>query len=374
MRSEVSTKMNIPPTINVGFQKREDTYTKKLAYIVYTDRKGVLRKETSWQFWRDQKIPAQKFDNVPTSGFVLNKKVGGTRYDWHTRKEKVRVYDPRDFEFEIPVSNLLFILQEASSIRGKGLEGEFIYAWDGKDLVLLPVDCEEYRACFDFTEKQSKKVSKSEVVEGCSYVTKDLKNVMYLGRHSWCEEGGLSKAYLPVGKRHIFLDLGSTSKKDRYVVLSGFTNLSERTSQTALPQFAEEYGKYIKSPFQDFVKGFRMQKSTFNVESFKYEHRQRFLVKEGDLWYPLLICPQRDNSYYYRAVNTYSSFKIYKGEGFIPEIKGGEVVVPTVDYYGKHYVNPETMSVSEIMRDLELHKIFLDTHKNKSIDLLSHIY
>ncbi len=39
MTSTVSEKMIIPNTINIGFNKRDDTYTKKLAYIVYTDAK-----------------------------------------------------------------------------------------------------------------------------------------------------------------------------------------------------------------------------------------------------------------------------------------------------------------------------------------------
>ena len=42
-----STKMNIPDIINVGYQERNGTYTGKLAYVVYTDSKGKLRKENS---------------------------------------------------------------------------------------------------------------------------------------------------------------------------------------------------------------------------------------------------------------------------------------------------------------------------------------
>jgi hypothetical protein len=37
------------------------------------------------------------------------------------------------FEFEISIPNLLYILQECTSTKGKGLDGEFVYAWDGKD-------------------------------------------------------------------------------------------------------------------------------------------------------------------------------------------------------------------------------------------------
>lgn len=45
----------IPEKIKIGFQNRQGTYTGKLAYVIYFDKKGVLRKETSWQSWRDEK-------------------------------------------------------------------------------------------------------------------------------------------------------------------------------------------------------------------------------------------------------------------------------------------------------------------------------
>ena len=71
----MQTKLYIPKTIKVGFQKREGTFAGKLAYIIYTDDKGVLRKEKSWQGWRDQKIEPLDFENEPTSGFMINKDV-----------------------------------------------------------------------------------------------------------------------------------------------------------------------------------------------------------------------------------------------------------------------------------------------------------
>lgn len=134
--------MYIPKKIKIGYQNRSDTYTGKLAYVIYFDDKGKLRKEQSWENWRDESIDPQEVSNDPVEGFVLNKEVGGVRssnwfrdrYGSWNRIEKIRVYDPRDFEFEISIPNLLFILQETSSIKGKGLEGEFVYAWVGTEL------------------------------------------------------------------------------------------------------------------------------------------------------------------------------------------------------------------------------------------------
>lgn len=64
----------VPKKVNVGFQNRKDTYTGKLAYVIYFDETGKLRKEPSWQGWRDKQIPNEIYDNEPIEGFVLKKK------------------------------------------------------------------------------------------------------------------------------------------------------------------------------------------------------------------------------------------------------------------------------------------------------------
>ena len=116
-------KLSIPKVLKVGYQKREGTYTGKLAYVTQIDEKGTHRCETSWNSWRDSKIEPNDFDNEPTSGFVLNKKAGDYRGGWNGRQAWMRIYDPRGFEFEISINNLVFILEECSSIKGKGIEG-----------------------------------------------------------------------------------------------------------------------------------------------------------------------------------------------------------------------------------------------------------
>lgn len=231
----------IPKLCKVGFNKREDTYTGKLGYIIYHDGK-VWRKEKSWESWReiyldeieyaklkteayneaverktndyifsynhsqqfinktianysyysnyskdsiqhytefvtkyptvndyliqykldsidkfDYRNPYQKnyttddstipieFNNELTEGFVLNKQAGGYSSGWNHRQSVCRVYDPRGWEFEIKIDNLLYILSNTNCIKGKGLEGKFIYAWDKTNLVLLPESSIEYK-------------------------------------------------------------------------------------------------------------------------------------------------------------------------------------------------------------------------------------
>lgn len=181
----------IPKTIKVGYQNRQDTYTGQLAYVIYYDNKGKLRKETSWENWRDSKIDPHEFDNVPTEGFVLNKQVGGYKSYYNFRQAYVRVYDPRGFEFEISVPNLLYILENTNSIKGKGLEGEFVYAWDGTELALIPTSSPDYEELTKLNEKRfsDKKISAKDLQIGTTYLSDTNTELVYMGRFNYYERG-----------------------------------------------------------------------------------------------------------------------------------------------------------------------------------------
>lgn len=183
----------IPKTINVGYQNRSDTYTGKLAYVIYYDEKGKLRKEASWNSWRDEKIPNEEFENVPTSGFVLNKRAGGVEesWGWNARKTYCRIYDPRNFEFEITIENLLYILENTNSIKGKGLEGEFVYGWDGKDLVLMPVESPDYKQIVEYNKivHNNESIKTKDLILGATYLTKDNVEWIYIGRFDYYSDG-----------------------------------------------------------------------------------------------------------------------------------------------------------------------------------------
>lgn len=196
----------IPKTINVGYQERSDTYTGKLAYVIYYDEKGKLRKEASWNSWRDEKIPNEEFENVPTSGFVLNRRAGGVEesWGWNARKTYCRIYDPRNFEFEISIENLLYILENANSIKGKGLEGEFVYGWDGKELVLLPVESPDYKQITEYSSimHNSESIKAKDLIVGATYLDKDNQELIYIGKfdyyssgYEWKENGELKRSH-----------------------------------------------------------------------------------------------------------------------------------------------------------------------------------
>lgn len=202
----MNSSIFVPKTINVGYQNRSGTYTGKLAYVIYYDEKGNLRKEASWNSWRDDKIPNDEFENVPTEGFVLNKKAGDYSTGWDHRHAYCRVYDPRGFEFEITIENLLYILENANCIKGKGLEGEFIYGWDGKDLVLMPVESPDYKqiAAYNKIVHNNESIKTKDLIFGATYLTKENIEWIYMGRF---ETYGYGYEFTQDGKMHWFARL-----------------------------------------------------------------------------------------------------------------------------------------------------------------------
>ena len=319
--------MKIPKRINVGFQERSDTYTKKLAYVIYYDEKGKLRKETSWENWRDKNIPNVEFDNEPMSGFVLNQGVGGARQSWgpNVRNEYIRVYDPRDFEFEISVANLLFLLQECSAIKGKGLEGDFVYAWSGKELVLLPAESHEYKTSMDYTNLQTKKVTAKQMVKGYTYKTKDTKEVIYLGRHMWYENKWPQRNsedqfnHRSGKKKHIFIDLKKVGKKPSdistytYIIEVGFTKLGSIIDETPHPEFSNEYEKLVKSHHTSKPKELKLVPKKLKLdrsESGGYCSNSRYgALEENGKLYSVCIYRSSNNRHYNHATSKY----VYSG-------------------------------------------------------------
>lgn len=311
--------LRIPEVLHVGFQSRSDTYTGQLGYVIYTDEKGVKRKETSWENWRNKDINPLTINNVPTSGFVLNKGVGGARqsYGWNARNEYIRVFDPRGFEFEISVANLLFILQEATSTKGKGLEGDFVYSWDRKDLVLLPVDCAEYKSSTQYTELQSEKLDKSMFIPGRVFeLKKTLDPYIYLGalecrtepeyRHE--NEWPRILQYLETAKfkkRHVFQNM----KTGRYRYDSGYTNYSRVISEEINDTFADLYTEFHSSIRMSNYHMFdllqlKLEEVEDSINRYRYTD-QYLLVETNENEFMSIYLP---NSYYinHRMVSTLS--------------------------------------------------------------------
>jgi len=284
----MKSKLFIPTKIRVGYQKREDTYTKKLAYVIYYDAKGVLRKEGSFESWRHKDIEVEEFENKPTSGFVLNKGILRDGY-YGNGHNMVRVYDERGIEFEITVGNLLFILM-TTNCQKRGLEGDFVYAWNGAELVLLPCDCDEYKNSVDYTSLQSQKVSTKDLVAGCCYQTKSQKLLIYLGKFNWyvfeySKDDSWNKEMV-TKKMFIFID-----EEKKIHALSSLTNFANKITDTTVDNYAELMDIFKNDIHSSpFVK-FELQK--FILKNNYYQ--KLFLPLENGIYKS--YCIQTENGY-----------------------------------------------------------------------------
>jgi hypothetical protein len=224
----------------------------------------------------------------------------------------IRVYDPRGFEFEIGVENLLFILQECTSTKGKGLEGDFVYAFDGKDLILLPCESEDFKVSEVYTKAQDQKVTKADMKEGCVYITKKMEKVMYLGKQNWFEIETYNKEdvlykYKDVGEKHVFAYVDFEKKKDewryrsRYFVESGFTKLSSKVSDVVASNYADIYDDFKKSIEGAGIKSVEVIPSREKITDKNYHYigqsyTKHLLKIDGDIF--LIVFRNKSYSYY----------------------------------------------------------------------------
>ena len=375
----MESKMNIPKTLRVGYQKREDTYTKKLAYVIYIDEKGVVRKENSWNSWRDHKMAPEDFDNVPTSGFVMNKKVGDYKSDWNHRMAHIRMYDPRGFEFEIGVENLLYILEECSSIKGKGLEGEFVYAWDKTDLVLLPITAQEYVFSSKFTDMKSMKVGKADMKAGCVYTTKDMRSVLYLGHEEVFELDrnhkddyySVTYNHKNLGKKHVFVNLeekkkNSWSEAEKYWYQDGFTKLASKVSDVISTDFANEYDTWKKTTEGNQCKEVKITPTTITEAtlSAKNFYQLNVVQKTGENKY-IQFAIMRDYSDHTQF--TIEQQHVYTIDGLT--VFQNRPVAPLGTYHWNGPPRTRTkISMSQVLGQT-YYKIFLVNDHNKKIEI-----
>lgn len=234
-------KAFIPKTVKVGFQERDSTFTKEIAYLTYKDETGTLRKKRSWEKWQGYACsPDIELINHPVSGFFLNKNAEGKPnegFNWYFRNSYIRVLDPRGFEFEMSVSNLTYILNHCTIKNGQ-LEGEFIYGWDRADMILIPLSSPEYQKVQEYSNKRyAPKLKKEDFEVGRVYLDKRNKEFVYMGQSSRYAWAGIENEGQNMGLYHFFISY----KKEK--------SLQENDSFV----FRKDWIDIVKKPETNFI-------------------------------------------------------------------------------------------------------------------------
>lgn len=204
---------------------------------------------------------------------MLNKKVGDYNSGWNHRHAYVRIYDPRNFEFEITIENLLYILENTSAIKGKGLEGDFVYGWDGKDLVLIPTESPDYKSINEYNDilHNSETIKAKDLIIGATYLTKDNNKMIYMGRYDYYAGG---YKWLENGKY-------VTSKSSKNIPTESWRYGRRCVDYKYINNYP--YGKYFwfasKHFDWDYVDGERVDKTDFKWIFNRYQNISGKFIK-----------------------------------------------------------------------------------------------
>lgn len=367
----------IPKKCRVGFQHRDDTFTGKLAYVIYYDAQGKIRKERSWTNWchlpgskrwngteqADCGIEPYDFDNEPTSGFVLNK--GVRRYNWShfgSGRSMIRIYDPRGVEFEITPDNLIGLLMH-TDCRKREIQGELVYAWCNGELMLLPCASEEYEAAKDYTKLQGKKVSARELIKGATYITKKQDNLVYLGRHMWYDLKGRwndDEQCRQGSKQHIFCDLEGENFKPIKSVPSVIASVVEEHCNDNYANWVDKYLQETteSAPIVEWIT------EPISDEEWNADHRRRggsvlsaYMRADGGGFYSVYISEFQKSDYYYYSTPAYQEGTLVYTIGATINDDGSE------NYQNEYYYNRHHDNYNGMIQESDRSKFFHLTAK-----------
>lgn len=348
----MNTKLYIPQLLKVGFQKRNDTYTGKLSYIIYRDDKKVWRKEKSWQGWCDSKIKPVEIENVPHSGFHLNKGVERYGY-WGSGRSMCRVYDDRGFEFEITIDNLMFILM-GSDCSKRELTGEFVYSWNGTELVLLPVNSQEYEESKKHTSLQGEKVSSKELIQGATYLTKGGNKLIYLGKfnvNTFKQQYNYfyTKKSVSVSNKHIFYNLENKShefdnyqfdhqfayKDLEFIFLNDLDKLANCITGEPAENYSQLVDDFLKSSWGCKVTSLESENTTGEklLRTYRENKEKRYYNRGGDYGYNLKDKKEPISETFQEvSENTYKHVQIHALKKFVSQTGSSYGQLTTTGY------------------------------------------
>ncbi len=213
----------VPEKLKIGFQKTELQYIETLGFINYYKPNGELRFKSNFENWIDSNIPTIDCDNVPIEGFVLDREDPKNKYrSFNNTPDYIRVYDPREWEFNITTQNLMYILDYCEIQKGKLLTGKFVYAWigdKGNNVQLLPIKSPDYKQALSNNKfwMNQKVFEEKDFVLKNIYRHKKYGRCVYIGKYTKMEYSHRDNLtnefiYKNKGKFHYFVSLSNDDK------------------------------------------------------------------------------------------------------------------------------------------------------------------
>lgn len=272
--------LKFPEKLKVGFQKREETYNGNLAFITYYNVDNTVKNEKSFNSWCNSKIPVVEYDNKPQTGYVLNK---GIKHYGHfgNNSQKIRIYDPRGFEFEITVDNLIELTQY-SDINSQEIIQECVLAWNNNQVYLVPTNSLTYKEILNVPKSNPKDIKpfekKDVLVVGNTYATKSMPYLYYMGKVDkndifFTEE----KIFKSVRKASIVVQISDEKKSNHDELYHILTFLSKlNVGKGTHKELKDEYKKVYVNKLMDAIdeRIIKIKEDVIDSDDLAYKQRR----------------------------------------------------------------------------------------------------
>jgi len=202
------------------------------------------------------------------------------------------------------------------------LEGEFVYGWDGKDLLLLPVDSPDYKQLVELNNLryEKKKFDSKNMIVGATYKTNQNNELIYLGR--FYERNGDNKE----SKSYFFYDRNSKYNYYKVTTIKSLTgNIIDIVDENCIEDYSNLMDELLKSSYystreqkyDEYMNYTLIEfKESLNKHAYSYH---RYYVQVEDKYVKYHIERYRGYSYYNSdyKYNVYALSKGHKDEVII---------------------------------------------------------
>lgn len=148
------------PKAPAAFQKRKDSIDRSAAYSGRRQMNGII------------------IDNKPMIGFRISRSL--RRLGWDNRNTYIRIEDPRGFEIDISVANMIMLTDNNLLENGEILR-ECVWGRDGNTNILLPVNSTPYMQAVTNTARVKSSVNSRTVCAGDHVILKNGREGRYMG-------------------------------------------------------------------------------------------------------------------------------------------------------------------------------------------------
>lgn len=270
-----NNSINIPSRFFVGFQSQAGDNVPLGVITPYAEDAAGLKRQSTVRSWasryKQDKLNCVVIDNKPMCGFRISR--GLRRLGWRSTNVMVRIEDPRGFELEVSIANLIMLTDDNVIQNGEIIQ-DCVWARDGQQNLLLPVNSQPYQDAVENTDRVSRKVSIRDVKVGNDILMLSGMAGKYMGfMYAQSSKLASNDSYLeplqPSSKKSHFIRV----ENDGVVAYHGYSSMKISSITNAATFTKEEIHDLVSSDVKN-------ETTTFTLNSGNYYNTVRFISFE----------------------------------------------------------------------------------------------